>query len=252
MRKSLKFALGLFAITTLLILSVFNPKIDSGLGITLAVLLVFFSVLVFKMVSSGIVEAYGKWIPNALTLGNLCLGVAAILYVSENPNSIWPAVFILIASVLDMFDGKLARQLNAVSAIGKELDSLSDLVTFGIAPMVLLWQSTLSEISAFGAIFVFFYAACGAYRLARYNVTTDCTYFMGMPITFAGILSVLWYMGPYTQWLLPTMAWIVFLGFAMVSKVRFKRLEDFKVFYELKHTLMYHKCKRMAKKATRL
>lgn len=252
MKKSVKFVLGLLAIILLLVLSVFNRNIDNGLGILIASSLLFFTIFVFKMVSSGIAEAYFKWIPNALTLGNLCLGVAAILYVSENPNSLLPALFILVASILDMFDGKLARQLNAVSAIGKELDSLSDLVTFGIAPMVLIWQSTLSGIRVFGAFFVFFYAACGAYRLARYNVTTDCSYFMGMPITFAGILAALWYMSPYTQLLVPTIVWVLFLGFAMVSKVKFKRLEDFKFFYELKHTLFYHKCKRMSKKATRL
>lgn len=192
-----------------------------------------------------------KKIPNCLTLINLCLGVAAIMFVTEESTSLWPPIFILIAALMDTCDGKLARSLNAQSDLGKELDSLCDLVTFGVAPAILLWHASLSGVSSKGAFFVLMYVAAGAYRLARYNVSSDCSVFMGMPITFAGILSALYYMTGYAKVVPVTMAFMAFLAYAMVSRVRFKRIDDYKVICGMKFNYTYYKYKRKAKKATR-
>lgn len=196
-------------------------------------------------------ENLSKKLPNCLTMINLCLGVAAMMFVTESSASMWPPIFILIAALMDTMDGKLARSLNATSAMGKELDSLCDLVTFGVAPAIMLWHSALSPFASKGAIFVFMYVIAGAYRLARYNVSSDCSVFMGMPITFAGILSALYYMTGYSAYALPTMFLMGFLSIAMVSKVRFKRIDDFKVVCGMKFNYTYYKYKREAKKATK-
>lgn len=247
--------LGSFEVAVVFLLQPFHVTLE--LAMVLAIVLRFvtfwfvFGLSAFYLGGKQIMDNYGKWIPNALTLSNLCLGMGAIMFLFVSPNSLLPAVFILMASILDTLDGKLARQLNAVSDIGKQLDSLSDLVTFGIAPMVLLWQSTLSSLNAIGAVVVFSYVCASAYRLARYNVSKDTSYFMGMPITLAGILTALWYLSDYKTMPLPSAIWTVMLAVAMVSRVKFKRLEDYRVFYEFKHTLVYHKCKREAKKAAR-
>lgn len=254
MKKSFKFAVALAALIILLVLSVINKQWNGFIGISIGLVIALVVGFVSHLLYSGgksFVEAYGKWIPNTLTLGNLCLGMAAILLVAQDPNSIIPALFILLASILDAFDGKLARRWDAVSDIGKQLDSLSDLVTFGIAPMILLWNSTLSYLGIFGAFFVFFYAASGAYRLARYNVTKDCSSFMGMPITCAGILSALWYLSPYKALILPTAIWVVFLAVAMVSKVKFKRIGDYRMVKGMKNAADKHKCKKIARKSAK-
>lgn len=252
MKKSVKFGLGLAAMIILLIMSVIYEEWNGVMGIAIGVLIIIVGGFIGKLLYSGFrsfIEVYAKWIPNAITLSNLCLGMLAILWVSQEPKSIVPAIFILVAALLDTCDGKLARRWDAVSAIGKELDSLSDLVTFGIAPMVLLWQSTFSEFKVIGAIFVCFYAASGAFRLARYNVTANCTSFMGMPITCAGILTTLWYMSPYKELYIATAIWTLFLAVAMVSKVKFKRIDDFKMVKNMKCVAERRKCKRIAKKS---
>lgn len=196
-------------------------------------------------------ENWTKKLPNCLTMCNLCLGVAAIMFVTEDSASLWPPLFILIAALMDTCDGKLARSLNAQSDLGKELDSLCDLVTFGVAPAILLWHACLSAYGAKGAVFVFMYVIAGAYRLARYNVSCDCSSFTGMPITCAGILTALYYMTQYSNYALSTAFFMAFLSFAMVSRVRFKRIDDYKIVCGIRFNFTYYKYKRIAKKATK-
>ncbi|MGX8795929.1 CDP-diacylglycerol--serine O-phosphatidyltransferase [Fusibacter sp. JL298sf-3] len=196
-------------------------------------------------------ESLTKKIPNGLTLANLCLGVASIMLITENNGTAWPAVFILIASVLDTLDGKLARSLNAQSQLGKELDSLCDLVTFGVAPAVMLWHSALSSFDSRFAVVVLLYVASGAYRLARYNASEDCTVFSGMPITCGGILLALYYLTSYRYDALPTALLMGVLAVAMVSRVRFKRIDDFNMICRMRINWTYYKCKRMSKRASR-
>lgn len=129
-------------------------------------------------------------LPNLFTMANLGFGVLAIINMF-NGEFFLAALLILLSGLLDRFDGMLARKLNATSNLGKELDSLSDLISFGIAPALLVWNIALNELELVGAIITVFYAVCGAYRLARYNVTKFEGVYIGIPITIAGgILAI--------------------------------------------------------------
>lgn len=130
-------------------------------------------------------------IPNAFTLLNLSAGVLAIIHMFYE-DYYMAALLIILAGFLDRFDGMIARKLNATSNIGKELDSLSDLISFGIAPSILIWNLVLANLGVIGTIVTLTFAVAGAYRLARYNVTDFSGVYMGIPITLAGgIVSII-------------------------------------------------------------
>ncbi|MEN6325433.1 MAG: CDP-diacylglycerol--serine O-phosphatidyltransferase [Syntrophomonas sp.] len=129
---------------------------------------------------------------NALTLMNLVLGSGAIVS-AQNQNYRLAGILILGAVLMDGMDGKIARKLGSTSELGKELDSLCDLVSFGVAPAVLLYAQVIGvEFHLFGLLAAMFFIVCGALRLARFNVLNIHDYFVGVPITIAGlILAVL-------------------------------------------------------------
>jgi len=107
------------------------------------------------------------------------------------------AISILIAMMWDTLDGRVARLTNTQSAFGAEYDSLADLVSFGLAPALLVYQWTLYELGRFGWLAAFVYLACAALRLARFNTqvgTADKRYFQGLPSHAAAgvIASMIW------------------------------------------------------------
>lgn len=124
-------------------------------------------------------------IPNMLTAGNLWLGFLAIISAFEG-NIRASCLFILVAAFLDGLDGKAARKLNVASEFGKELDSLSDLISFGAAPAILAYSHGLKDMGFLGLLAVILYVTAGAFRLARFNVLNISTHFLGIPITIAG------------------------------------------------------------------
>jgi CDP-diacylglycerol---serine O-phosphatidyltransferase len=130
--------------------------------------------------------------PNLITLSNLSLGVVAILLVTTSPPKsdllVIASFLIMFAALTDRLDGKIARKLNAVSELGKELDSLADMVSFGIAPIVIAWKLGIMDLGWIGFIVCVLYPVAGAFRLARYNVSNFDNIFTGMPITIAGAL----------------------------------------------------------------
>ncbi|MBP7331947.1 MAG: Phosphatidylcholine synthase [Firmicutes bacterium ADurb.Bin373] len=126
-------------------------------------------------------------LPNLCTYSNLLFGVLAIAAVF-NHNFTLGAVFIILAAILDRFDGLLARHYNAASAFGRELDSLADLVSFGVAPSIMLYASMTEKWSCAGLACFAFFTLCGAYRLARYNISGSAGYFQGLPITIGGAI----------------------------------------------------------------
>jgi len=126
-------------------------------------------------------------IPNLLTTGNLFSGLFSILAVF-NANYMNAAIAILVAVVFDMLDGKSARWTNSTSQFGVEYDSLADLVSFGVAPGLLIYSWALSGYGMMGSAVMFAFVACGALRLARFNVmstTSESKYFTGLPIPAA-------------------------------------------------------------------
>jgi len=124
-------------------------------------------------------------IPNIVTLANLLLGIVSLINTMEGRYQV-AATAILLAMVLDGMDGKIARKLDVASSFGKELDSLCDLVSFGVAPALLVYSSILQDMGNIGLIIAVIFALCGAIRLARFNVLNITTHFVGVPITFAG------------------------------------------------------------------
>ena len=126
-------------------------------------------------------------LPSILTLGNLFCGFYALIAV-YNDEYMGAAVAILVALVFDHLDGGVARMTGASSDLGIQLDSLSDLVSFGVAPGLLAYVFALKPFGWIGGLAAFAFAACGAFRLARFNVQTrslDKRFFVGLPIPAA-------------------------------------------------------------------
>ena len=122
---------------------------------------------------------------------NLSLGVMAILIaVSDSTPSLLinASLIIMLAALTDRFDGKVARLLGATSELGKELDSLSDLISFGVAPIIISWKLSFVGFGIYGYIPAIIFPITGAYRLARFNINTFENVFIGVPITIAGAL----------------------------------------------------------------
>lgn len=140
-----------------------------------------------------------KYIPNTITLLNLLSGCMAIVCASH-PLEIWndiPAyrlgfIFILMAATADFFDGLSARMLGRYSDLGKQLDSLSDLVSFGVAPAMLLFHMMQESGAPFAAcLSTLLIPLFGALRLGRFNIdTTQSDTFSGLPIPAAALFSV--------------------------------------------------------------
>ncbi|WP_125152360.1 CDP-diacylglycerol--serine O-phosphatidyltransferase [Clostridium rectalis] len=165
-------------------------------------------------------------IPNIFTFGNLACGVMSLLMTFEE-NYMLASIFIICAALADRYDGRVARFLNVSSEIGKELDSLADLVSFGVAPSILIYNMySLSEKGLLGYLLLLIFPLAGAYRLARYNVTSFDGVFTGIPITIAGmILAVFCLTSTYRLANLSvTLILVVLLSYLMVSKLSFKKV----------------------------
>ena len=160
---------------------------------------------------------------NLLTLGNLSLGGFAIITSIRGELNL-SVLLIFIAALLDRFDGMTARKLNIESELGEQLDSMSDIISFGVAPAILLYQGILFEFGAPGAFFTIFYIACGAFRLARFNISDNNGYFTGLPITAAGCIATLSFLIIpyfYPQFVLFL---IIILSLSMISTFRLKKV----------------------------
>ena len=132
-------------------------------------------------------------LPSIFTIANMAFGFFAILLASEG-KFVQSAWFIVVSYVMDMLDGRVARLVHGESSFGVEIDSLSDWISFGIAPAYLIYKFVLKDYGFWGYPVAFLYVLCGALRLARYNVKShfggsDKDYFQGLPIpAAAGIL----------------------------------------------------------------
>ncbi len=130
-------------------------------------------------------------IPNIFTFINLSCGVLSILSTFDGQGKyVQAALLILLAGLVDRYDGRVARYLQVSSDLGKELDSLADLVSFGVAPSLLIFTlfnlKNFGPLGILGYIILLAFPICGAYRLARYNATEFDGVFRGIPITIAG------------------------------------------------------------------
>jgi CDP-diacylglycerol--serine O-phosphatidyltransferase len=145
-----------------------------------------------------------RLLPNMLTLFSLCSGLTAMRFALQDR---WEGALlgIVIAGIFDMLDGRVARMLNIASKFGAELDSLSDAISFGVAPGFVMYLWVMKENPALGWIAVLSYAVCTALRLARFNTmledhsvpTWAKSYFTGIPAPGGAGLAIL----PLAIWL---------------------------------------------------
>ena len=175
---------------------------------------------------------YKSLIPNMLTSSNLVFGMCSIIS-TMHENFTMGAIFILIALIADGLDGRAARFFGVSGELGKEMDSLCDLISFGAAPALLAHSIYLNEFGYFGWFVAIAFTLCGAWRLARFNVNANAIhgYFMGLAIPSGGcliatftLLSQSLQLDYRTFGLIYPIA-ILVIAYLMVSKVRYP---DFK------------------------
>lgn len=168
-------------------------------------------------------------IPNLFTFANLSSGVISLLC-TVNGEYVFAAIAILCGALIDRYDGRVARMLNVSSDLGKELDSLADLVSFGVAPSVLCYMLySLNNFTMSNIIWILLlllFPICGAYRLARYNATDFDGVFTGVPITVVGsILAVLVMLSKCFVISSVIIELVVaVLSYLMVSTIKFKKI----------------------------
>lgn len=136
-------------------------------------------------------------LPNALTIFGVCLGLSSIKFAIDLNYSM-AVIAIGFAAILDTLDGRVARLIKGTSKVGKELDSLTDVISFGVAPGFIMYFWALNEFGKFGWMFVLIYTVCCALRLARFNLTTideneswKINFFEGVPSPAAAGLVLL-------------------------------------------------------------
>lgn len=169
-------------------------------------------------------------LPNLVTIAGLCLGVTSIRFAMAERFEL-AAVLILLAAIIDGLDGLIARRLSATSAFGAELDSLSDMVCFAVAPGLLVFSFALGETHALGWMLALVYIAAGALRLARFNVMQDdaappVRHFVGVPAPAGAMLALLpvylTLSGTADLRAMPALVaiWLGLVGLLMVSRLR--------------------------------
>ena len=148
----------------------------------------------FKIISKGNPRSL---LPNTLTIFGVCLGLSSIKF-SLDANYSMAIIAIGFAAILDTLDGRVARLIKGSSKVGKELDSLTDVISFGVAPGFIMYFWALNEVGNFGWMFVLIYTVCCALRLARFNLTViedneswKINFFEGVPSPAAAGLVLL-------------------------------------------------------------
>lgn len=186
-------------------------------------------------------------LPNLFTVSSIFCGFYAMTLCTgeAGPNQLYQAALAIFFGIFfDGFDGRVARLTRTQSLFGQELDSLADVVTFGAAPALLIYKWALQPLGIVGLLGAFGFAACGALRLARFNVLAirsphggASRFFVGMPIPFAagGLVSMVIAFqaargGPLPEALRwPVFGAVVFLALLMVSTVRYRTFKDLKL-----------------------
>ena len=175
-------------------------------------------------------QTFNRLIPNIITVGALCAGLTAVRFaISEQWE--FAMIAIVVAAILDALDGTIARLLKASSNFGAELDSLSDVIAFGVAPGLIIYFWSLSDIGGIGWAAGLFFVVCSALRLARFNSTLETRprfandFFMGVPAPGGALLALLpilistelgfeFFQHPFV-----TGPWVVLIALLMVSQI---------------------------------
>jgi CDP-diacylglycerol--serine O-phosphatidyltransferase len=191
------------------------------------------------------------WLPNLLTTGALFAGFYAVV-AAVDLRFEYAGIAVFIAMCFDSLDGRVARWTNTASPFGKEYDSLSDMVSFGVAPAIVTYQWGVARIAEYGPLWrrigwlvCFFYAAAAALRLARFNsrsATQDKNYFEGLPSPAAAavVAALIWLASDQTNVGLPglVLAFVVTasVGALMISRFAFNSFKQVNVGAKVRFT----------------
>ena len=176
-------------------------------------------------------------LPNLLTTGALFFGFFSIIQASTGKFEV-AAIAILIATVLDGLDGRVARLTNTTSDFGKEYDSLADVISFGLAPVLVVFEWSVSSLGKIGWLCAFLYVSATALRLARFNThpSPNPEYFQGLPCPMAAAFLVSWMWVVETGWggdfvLVAELTTLIvaILALCMVSAVPYLSFKNFGV-----------------------
>ncbi|MBV7273480.1 CDP-diacylglycerol--serine O-phosphatidyltransferase [Clostridium sp. PL3] len=166
-------------------------------------------------------------IPNLLSLANLSLGVLSIME-TFNENYFFAAVLIIVAALIDRYNIKIANFLNLTSIFDKELDSLAELVSFGVAPALLIFIKyyflNLEYVGILGTCLLLIYIMKGCYKLAKYNLSEAPEELTGIPITVAGAAIALFSLTAPSNniFMFLSIVLVVLLSYLMSSKLKVK------------------------------
>lgn len=183
--------------------------------------------------------------PNWFTSASIFCSVYAMTLLMNSPDAETirhACILVVFGGIFDMMDGRVARRLNRYSEFGVQLDSIADIISFGVAPGLLAWAWQLKELGGIGAFIAFWYVLCAAFRLARFNVNTQHDdwelpgHSQGLTSTMAGgsLVTFAWLANGYLEGVLVPTAWqlgaLVFaLGFLMVSSIPYRNFKDYGV-----------------------
>jgi CDP-diacylglycerol--serine O-phosphatidyltransferase len=135
-------------------------------------------------------------LPNAITLIGVCIGLTSIKFAIDGKFTI-AVIAILFAGLMDALDGRIARLIKGTSKIGKELDSLGDVISFGVAPALIMYFWNLQYLEKLGWLICLIYVVCVALRLARFNINSneepswEDNFFEGLPSPAGGIIVLM-------------------------------------------------------------
>lgn len=162
--------------------------------------------------------------PNMVTSGNLLCGLFSMILVLHG-RALPAAWLIFFAVIFDGFDGKVARMLGGGTQFGLEFDSLADLVSFGVAPSILLYQTSIRELHIFGAVAACFFALCVALRLARFNVVHVPGPFQGLPCPAGGLFVASFVIARVKLPALIMAGVMVCVGLLMISSIPYANMK---------------------------
>ena len=182
-----------------------------------------------------------QYVPNMITSGNLLCGILSLILTMKGVYV--PAAWLIVFAVFfDFMDGKVARMLGVSSAFGVEFDSLGDVVSFGVAPAILIYATYLQTLpGVVGALIAAFFALCGALRLARFNVIHVPGPFQGLPIPAGGLFLASWVMARVEASPLVMVLVVMFSGLLMISSFPYGNLKGLKKGFVDKKKMLFIK-----------
>tara|TARA_B100000686_G_C16638701_1_gene888782 strand:+ start:225 stop:1022 length:798 start_codon:yes stop_codon:yes gene_type:complete len=170
-------------------------------------------------------------LPNILTLIGVCIGLSSIKFAFDEKYEL-SIIAVLVAAIIDGLDGRIARLIKGTSKVGKELDSLTDVISFGVAPAFIMYFWALSEIGRLGWLISLIYVICVALRLARFNISSSGepswkdNFFEGIPSPAGGVLvlmplvfslSEFNFLNPNYQYTVPIL--FIIISILLISKI---------------------------------